>query len=125
MARTRKVPKTPRREPDESGGASEVGRPTPAPRYTKRATEAQEMWAGPIDRQLAPPRWLRGLIAKNSPPDEILTTLVQRLRKGTTSARDALDIANEFGRRPDGGALISKHLTQKLVDEISKGGANR
>jgi hypothetical protein len=113
LPRKRRLP-----DPDEII-ETEGGAPKRPPRHTKDQLAHEKLWAGAADEPtMEPPRWFNAMVAKRYSLEEIAETLVDRARKGTTSPTEALAIANEIGRDPEGGALIHKHLTQSLLEDL-------
>lgn len=121
-------PSEPRPQPEErelqhlaaQSAESSAGKGEAAPRTRFTAHERERVLPPVRLFKSEQPRWVRALAERRADDDELLDTVVKRLRRAPTRSNLLLAqaILHDLGRKPGGGERLRKIITQDLVDEI-------
>ena len=74
-----------------------------------------------VHRPFRAPRWVREKISAKAGYAEIVATLRERLLRGESDLHEAQRILNDIGRRPGGGAVVKRAVTQSIVARLNRG----
>lgn len=94
-----------------------VDMPAAARAFARRTADAVTHYPDPHEL----PNWLRAMIEKKVPAEELARTLQERLRRAPSedSQEMALLLANEIARMPRGAEALAKHITPELLRALS------
>jgi hypothetical protein len=110
------------RESEREGGSKRI--PAAAKRFA--GSFAATLTHYPKRREL--PKWLRAMVAKNAPVEELAKTLHDRLLRAPSEENMelALIMANEIARLDGGPAVLNRYVTPELLARLSgEGGKER
>ncbi len=66
------------------------------------------------------PSWVLDMVRSKAGSAQIAATLLERLVRGQSDLHEAQRILSDIGRRPDGGAILKKFVTQENITLLSR-----